>query len=102
MIAALYDPRVATALFEPIRARLTVLDDAQLATMADEFLAWSVLEPAAAADRLEKVPVHFEAGLGMNGPAWRGLLPVAGDRLKWLLKHEQSGRRRREYRNFLR
>jgi hypothetical protein len=48
---------VAAALFEPTRQRIEHTEDHELATWQAEFLAWSLFDPRAAVDRLEKVPV---------------------------------------------
>jgi hypothetical protein len=54
---AWYDRDVAAALFEPTRQRIEHTEDRELATWRGEFLAWSLFDPRAAADRLEKVPI---------------------------------------------
>jgi hypothetical protein len=54
---AWYDREVAAALFEPTRQRIEHAEDRDLATWRAEFLAWSLFDPRAAVDRLEKVPV---------------------------------------------
>ncbi len=53
-----YDRDVASALFEPVRARMEHLDDVALARSANEFLGWSIFDPRAAVARLEQVSIN--------------------------------------------
>jgi hypothetical protein len=55
---ACYDREVAAALFEPTRERIEHTEDAELATRRLDFLAWSLFDPRAAVERLERVPVR--------------------------------------------
>ena len=70
MLLAWYDRDVATALFEPIRYRIDRADDREMARWTVEFLAWSMLDPHAAAARLEQVQVSPRRELGVD-PARR-------------------------------
>ena len=63
---AWYDREVAAALFEPTRQRIEHTEDRELATWRTEFLAWSLFDPRAAVNRLEKVPVSDDSAPNAN------------------------------------
>jgi hypothetical protein len=61
-----YDRDVAAVLFEPARQRIEQAEDRELATWRGEFLAWSLFDPRAAVERLEKVPVSRDKTVNAN------------------------------------
>jgi hypothetical protein len=63
---AWYDREVAAVLFEPARQRIEQAEDRDLATWRGEFLAWSLFDPRAAVERLEKVPVSRDKTVNAN------------------------------------
>jgi hypothetical protein len=71
MLLAWYDREVAAALFEPVRAEMEHAGDHELAGRSLEFRAWSVLDPRAAAERQERVPVGLKGDLSAEPARWR-------------------------------
>jgi hypothetical protein len=57
LLLAWYDRDVAAALFEPVRCQMERTDDRALVRESTSFLSWSMFDPRAAADRLERMPV---------------------------------------------
>ncbi len=73
---AWYDREVAAAVFEPTRKQIEHTDPAELANWRYEFLAWSMFDPRAAAERLEQTPISSDvAGL------WRCARVYVGESL---------------------